>query len=90
MNTIYIYDGEVVPETAPKLLLFTVRHIPLNVDINIENEIIRTKSSIKYLEQTQYSANKAQKIVGKLSRLPLPATLRLPMNVDNSVMLYGN
>ena len=81
--------------------------MPLHVNINIGNEIIRTKSSAKYLEirldpslkfadQIQYSANKARKIVGNLSRLmayiggPLPAKCRLLKEVGNSIMLYGS
>ena len=63
-----------------EMLLINAPRIPLHVDINIENEIIRTKSSLKYLgirlyswltfpDQIQYSASKVQNIVGKLSRL---------------------
>lgn len=90
-----------------ELLLITGRRIPLHVDMSIGNEVIRTKSSVKYLGirldprltfsyQIQYSANKAQKIVGQLSRLmaniggPLPARRRLLMEVGNSIMLYGS
>ena len=62
-----------------ELLLITARRIPLHEDMSIGNEVIRTKSSEKYLGtrldpslrfmyQIQYSTSKAQKIVGQLSR----------------------
>ena len=63
-----------------ELLLITGHHIRLHMDMTIGNEVIRTKSSVRYLGirldprliysyQIQYSANKAQKIVGQLNRL---------------------
>ena len=56
------------------------RRIPLDVEMSIGNEIIRAKSSVRYLGirldprltilyQIQYLGSKAQKIVGQLSRL---------------------
>ena len=33
-----------------EILLITGRHIPLHVDMAIGNEVIRTKSSVTYLE----------------------------------------
>ena len=74
--------------------------------MSIGNVVFRTKNSIRYRGvrldprltfsyQIQYSANKAQKIVGQLSRImanirnPLPARRRLLMEVANSIMLYG-
>ena len=63
-----------------ELLLITSRHIPLHMNMTIGNEVIRTKSSVRYLRtrldhrltfsyQIQYSANKAQKIVEQFSRV---------------------
>ena len=61
-----------------ELLLIAGRHIPLQVDMSIANAVVRTKSLVlhlgisprlTFLYQIQYSANKAQKIVGQLSRL---------------------
>ena len=62
-----------------ELLLITGRRIPLHVEMCIRKKVIRTKSSIRYLGirlnprltfiyQFQYSASKAQKFVGHLSR----------------------
>lgn len=58
-----------------EILLITGFQIPLIVDINIGNEITKTKNSLKYLgirldprlifaDQIQYLANKARKIEG--------------------------
>ena len=63
-----------------ELLLITGRCIPLHVIMSIENEGIRTKSSVRHLGirldpilsfmyQIQYSASKTKKIRGQLSRL---------------------
>ena len=63
-----------------ELLLIAGRRYPLHVEISIGNEVIRTKSSVRYLGirlnliltfmyQIQDSASKLQKIVGQLSRL---------------------
>ena len=74
--------------------------------MTVGSEVIGTKSSVKYLGirldprltflyQIQYSANKAQKIVGQLSKLmaniggQLPARPRLLVEVANSIMLYA-
>ena len=79
-----------------ELLLITYGRIFLHVNMSIGNEVIRTKSSLRYLGirlehrltfsyQIQYSASKAQKIVGQFNRLmvniggPLPARRRLMM-----------
>ena len=62
-----------------ELLLITGRCIPLHVEMSIGNEVIRTKSSVRYLGirlepsltflyHIQYSSNEAQKFVGQLSR----------------------
>ena len=73
-----------------ELLLITGRRVTLHVDMSIGNKVVRTKISVIYLGikldlgltflyQIQYLACKAQKIVGRLSRLmanignPLPA-----------------
>ena len=84
-----------------ELLLITDHHISLHVDMNIGNEVIRTKSSVRYLvvrldPRVTFSANKAQKIVGQLSRLmaniggALQSRHRLLIGVANSIMLYGS
>ena len=80
-----------------ELLLTTGRHYPLACGNEYWKRGIRTKNSVRYLGirlnpklkfmyQIQYTASKAQKIVGQLSRLmanigsPLPARQRLLMN----------
>ena len=74
--------------------------------MSIGNEVTRTKSSVKYMGtrldhrltfmyQIQYSASKAQKIAGQLSRLmvniggPLSARRRPLMEIANNIMLHG-
>ena len=59
-----------------ELLLITGHRILLHVEISIGNEVIRIKSLVRYLDpklmflyQIQYSASKAQNIVGQFSIL---------------------
>ena len=76
----------------------------MHMGMTIGNEVIRIKSSVRYLGirldlrltllyQIQYSANKAQKIVGQLSRLManigglLQVSRKLLTEVANRIML---
>lgn len=63
-----------------ELLILTKRHIPVEIDVHIDDLLIRTKRFVNYLgirldskltfsEQVHYAAGKATKITGQLSRL---------------------
>lgn len=89
-----------------EILLITRKHMPLELDFNVGEVTLTSKRVLNYLgirldpkltfnNQIQFSANKAAKITGKLSRLmaniggPLPRKRKLLMETTNSILLYG-
>ena len=82
-----------------ELLLLTRRHIPVEIEINIGDLVIPTKSSIKYLGVRLDSKRTHSEQIGyatELSRLmaniggPLPSRRKLLMEAGNSILLYGS